>query len=164
MDCHLSTVLEQPFPLDFEQDRRDDQKRSDKEDYREDSMGDRCSFREESVAPPVGDGITYLSSNGPGALALSKTYRDSSRASLRVHSDCARLETVTCDRCATTALEVVFPEFMAQRMMSGELRMSDMVSQRTTPIQAPPDMVWIPGGTFRMGSEGFYSEERPIHE
>ena len=45
-------------------------------------MGDRCSFREESVAPLVGDGITYLSSNGPGALALSKTYRDSSRQSL----------------------------------------------------------------------------------
>jgi formylglycine-generating enzyme required for sulfatase activity len=25
-------------------------------------------------------------------------------------------------------------------------------------------MVWIPGGTFRMGSEDFYPEERPIHE
>jgi len=31
---------------------------------------------------------------------------------------------------------------------------------------ASPDkeMVWIPGGTFRMGSEDFYPEERPIHE
>jgi formylglycine-generating enzyme required for sulfatase activity len=29
----------------------------------------------------------------------------------------------------------------------------------------PPakDMVWIPGGTFRMGSEEFYPEERPVH-
>ena len=27
-----------------------------------------------------------------------------------------------------------------------------------------PDMVWIPGGTFRMGSEDFYPEERPVHE
>jgi sulfatase modifying factor 1 len=26
-----------------------------------------------------------------------------------------------------------------------------------------PDMVWIPGGVFRMGSEDFYSEERPVH-
>jgi formylglycine-generating enzyme len=26
------------------------------------------------------------------------------------------------------------------------------------------DMVWIPGGTFRMGSEEFYVEERPVHE
>ncbi len=26
-----------------------------------------------------------------------------------------------------------------------------------------PDMVWIPGGTFHMGSEDFYSEERPVH-
>jgi formylglycine-generating enzyme required for sulfatase activity len=27
-----------------------------------------------------------------------------------------------------------------------------------------PGMVWIPGGTFRMGSEKFYPEERPVHE
>jgi formylglycine-generating enzyme len=27
-----------------------------------------------------------------------------------------------------------------------------------------PDMVWIPGETFRMGSEVFYPEERPVHE
>ena len=27
-----------------------------------------------------------------------------------------------------------------------------------------PDMVWIPGGTFRMGSEDFYPEERPVHD
>ncbi len=27
-----------------------------------------------------------------------------------------------------------------------------------------PDMLWIPGGTFQMGSEDFYPEERPIHE
>jgi len=25
-------------------------------------------------------------------------------------------------------------------------------------------MVWIPGGTFRMGSPNFYPEERPVHE
>jgi formylglycine-generating enzyme required for sulfatase activity len=25
-------------------------------------------------------------------------------------------------------------------------------------------MLWIPGGTFRMGSENFYPEERPVHE
>jgi len=30
--------------------------------------------------------------------------------------------------------------------------------------QAPSaDMVWIPGGTFRMGSESHYAEERPVH-
>ena len=27
-----------------------------------------------------------------------------------------------------------------------------------------PGMVWIPGGTFRMGSENFYPEERPVHD
>src|SRR6187200_1524430 len=26
-----------------------------------------------------------------------------------------------------------------------------------------PDMVWIPGGTFRMGSDKHYMEERPAH-
>jgi sulfatase modifying factor 1 len=32
------------------------------------------------------------------------------------------------------------------------------------PRRAPArDMVWIPGGTFRMGSEDFYPEERPVH-
>ncbi len=44
-------------------------------------------------------------------------------------------------------------------------------SQETTASASPapgaapyPDMVWIPGGTFRMGSENFYPEERPVHE
>ncbi len=34
------------------------------------------------------------------------------------------------------------------------------------PSGGPParDMRWIPGGTFRMGSEDFYPEERPVHE
>ena len=33
-------------------------------------------------------------------------------------------------------------------------------------MQAQParDMAWIPGGTFRMGSNDFYPEERPVHE
>ncbi len=28
---------------------------------------------------------------------------------------------------------------------------------------SPPGMAWIPGGTFTMGSDGFYPEERPAH-
>ena len=31
-------------------------------------------------------------------------------------------------------------------------------------IPPHPDMSWIPGGTFRMGSDDFYPEERPVHE
>src|SRR5262245_17349600 len=31
-------------------------------------------------------------------------------------------------------------------------------------VPPAPDMVWIPGGPFRMGSEDFYPEERPIHD
>jgi sulfatase modifying factor 1 len=27
----------------------------------------------------------------------------------------------------------------------------------------PKDMAWVPGGTFRMGDERFYPEERPVH-
>src|SRR5690242_15483969 len=38
-------------------------------------------------------------------------------------------------------------------------------STRTAPPGPPPapDMVWIPGGTFRMGSNNHYPEERPTH-
>ena len=32
------------------------------------------------------------------------------------------------------------------------------------PPIAPPGMAWIPGGAFRMGSEDFYPEERPVRE
>jgi formylglycine-generating enzyme len=42
--------------------------------------------------------------------------------------------------------------------------MSSAMSQEVVQTQAPPDMVWIPGGTFRMGSEEFYPEEGPVHE
>jgi len=31
-------------------------------------------------------------------------------------------------------------------------------------IASPKNMVWIPGGTFLMGSADFYPEERPVHE
>lgn len=31
------------------------------------------------------------------------------------------------------------------------------------PAVAPAEMVWIPGGTFRMGSDRHYAEERPAH-
>ena len=40
-------------------------------------------------------------------------------------------------------------------------------SSQNAPAPGPPparDMAWIPGGTFRMGSEAFYPEERPVHE
>ena len=32
------------------------------------------------------------------------------------------------------------------------------------PRRPPKDMVWIAGGSFLMGSEEFYPEERPVHE
>jgi sulfatase modifying factor 1 len=42
--------------------------------------------------------------------------------------------------------------------------MANQVFQEITETQAPPDMLWIPGGTFLMGSEDFYPEESPVHE
>lgn len=48
--------------------------------------------------------------------------------------------------------------------------MSDTITRpsqpgEATPLGAPPypDMVWIPGGTFRMGSDQHYPEEAPAH-
>ncbi len=42
--------------------------------------------------------------------------------------------------------------------------MSDRVSRETqAQVQPDPDMVWIPAGSFLMGSEDFYPEERPVH-
>jgi formylglycine-generating enzyme len=39
-------------------------------------------------------------------------------------------------------------------------------SQTADAVDNPPHpgMAWIPGGTFRMGSEDFYPEEKPVHE
>ena len=42
--------------------------------------------------------------------------------------------------------------------------MSSQVSPEIAHTQAPPDMLWVPGGTFLMGSEDFYPEEAPVHE
>ncbi len=42
--------------------------------------------------------------------------------------------------------------------------MKEQLSQEISQTQTPPDMLWIPGGTFRMGSEDFYPEEGPVHE
>jgi formylglycine-generating enzyme required for sulfatase activity len=42
---------------------------------------------------------------------------------------------------------------------------NEQVDSAITVAAAPfPDMVWIPGGTFLMGSENHYLEERPAHK
>jgi formylglycine-generating enzyme len=42
--------------------------------------------------------------------------------------------------------------------------MSEQMSPEIVQTQAPPDMLWIPGGSFLMGSADFYPEEGPVHE
>jgi sulfatase modifying factor 1 len=41
--------------------------------------------------------------------------------------------------------------------------MSEIAAQQGV-VKTPPGMLWIPGGVFRMGSEKFYVEERPVRE
>jgi sulfatase modifying factor 1 len=43
--------------------------------------------------------------------------------------------------------------------------MTTTAPTRQAPPGPPPtpDMLWIPGGTFKMGSVKFYPEERPVH-
>jgi formylglycine-generating enzyme len=42
--------------------------------------------------------------------------------------------------------------------------MGARIAVETPPGPAPADgMAWVPGGSFRMGSEDFYPEERPVH-
>ena len=48
--------------------------------------------------------------------------------------------------------------------MRGSLPASVFVASVPSPEQStPPNMVWIPGGTFRMGSAQHYPEEAPVH-
>ena len=47
----------------------------------------------------------------------------------------------------------------------GRVYMSELAEQLGTAPGAPPDenMVWVPGGTFQMGSDRHYPEEAPAH-
>ena len=48
--------------------------------------------------------------------------------------------------------------------MSNQLNCGVRNETAPSPGEAPfPHMVWIPGGTFRMGSDKGYPEERPVH-
>lgn len=40
----------------------------------------------------------------------------------------------------------------------------DNVAASAASLEAPTDMIWIPGGRFRMGSDRHYPEEAPAHE
>ena len=53
-----------------------------------------------------------------------------------------------------------------QRVRSASGVPSSTGGPEAGPQTAPParDMRWIPGGTFRMGSNDFYPEERPVHD
>ncbi len=43
--------------------------------------------------------------------------------------------------------------------------MADIIASMNQPRDPPhPDMVWIPGCTFLMGSDKHYPEEAPAHE
>ena len=49
------------------------------------------------------------------------------------------------------------------RTRNGDQPHAGHVAVDARPEAARKGMVWIPGGTFQMGSNVFYPEERPIH-
>src|ERR1700739_845484 len=67
-----------------------------------------------------------------------------------------------------TRLRVFFRAYLQEDRdrMKMKSQMADELGQPTDGPRDSPhlDMVWIPGGAFRMGSEDFYPEERPVHE
>src|SRR4030095_4414434 len=51
-------------------------------------------------------------------------------------------------------------------LMKGRVAMKSRIDADSLPSAQSPDragMVWIPGGTFNMGSDTHYAEEYPIH-
>ena len=49
-------------------------------------------------------------------------------------------------------------------MTESQLKHEEGQGAQTSPDPSPPaDMAWVPGGTFLMGSNDFYPEERPVH-
>jgi formylglycine-generating enzyme required for sulfatase activity len=57
----------------------------------------------------------------------------------------------------------VFPGSRIRLNRRGHTMINTM-SQEIAPSQSMRDMIWIPGGSFHMGSERFYPEERPVRE
>jgi formylglycine-generating enzyme len=51
----------------------------------------------------------------------------------------------------------------AEELFNARARTLQRTAPGSAPGIAPKDMVWIPGGTFRMGSDDWYPEERPVH-
>ena len=49
--------------------------------------------------------------------------------------------------------------------MSDKATMTAVEQAQSGPVNPPfPNMIWIPGGTFLMGSDKHYPEEAPAHE
>src|SRR5262245_20875102 len=74
--------------------------------------------------------------------------RETSRRSLRDEPDCTHSIRAPARRIAMTI----------------SIRPDSQPTNPAMPGMAPfPEMVWIPGGTFHMGSDRHYPEERPVH-
>ncbi len=85
------------------------------------------------------------------------------RACPRLRPSAAHPHTRPPPRAGWSRLEAAVDTRRGGRLAERERRALRTMTATVEPASKREGMTWIPGGTFAMGSEDFYPEERPVH-